>query len=44
MEINTLEYSQMKTTSVYVRLWIFLRVIKIHNKLSGAIAGEPQLC
>jgi hypothetical protein len=41
MEIDTLEYSRVKATSVFVRLWIFfLFVFKIPNKLSGAVAGE----
>jgi hypothetical protein len=40
MEIDILEYSRVKATSVSVRLRIFLFAFKIPNKLSGAVARE----
>jgi hypothetical protein len=40
METNTLEYSQVKATSVSVRLRIFLGALTNTNKLSGAVARE----
>ena len=40
MEIDALEYSQVKATLASVRLHIFLCVFKIPNKLSGAIAED----
>jgi len=40
MEIDTLEYSQVKATSVSVCLQIFLCAFNIPNKLSGTIVGD----
>jgi len=40
MEIDTLEYSRVKATSVFVRLRIFLCALKNTNKLSGVVAGD----
>jgi hypothetical protein len=40
MEIDTLEYSQVKATAVSVRLRIYLFALTNINKLSSTIAEE----
>ena len=37
---DTLEYSPMKATMVFVRLWIYLCTFKNTSKLFGTVAGE----
>ena len=44
MEIDTLEYSQVKATAVSMRLRIYLFELTNANKFSGAVAKERQLC
>jgi len=44
MEIDTLEYSRVKDTTIFVHLRIFLFMFKIPNKLYGVVAGELGFC